>query len=302
MQERTIAAGVLDVTYREWGAAEGWPCIMGHGFPYDVHAYDEAAPLLASAGARVIVPYLRGYGPTRFHSAATPRSGEQAALGADMLALMDALRIERAVLGGYDWGGRAACVVSALWPQRVTALVTGNCYNIQNIARAMEPLPAVQEAALWYQYYFHSERGRAGLTKDRKGITRQLWRMWSPLWRFDEATLERTVAAFDNPDFVEVVIHSYRHRFGLVPGDPAYAHVEARLAAQPTITVATIGIDGDSDGIRFGTGAGAAATFSGPFEYRVFKDAGHNLPQERPVEWARAVLDARAMAMRDAKP
>jgi pimeloyl-ACP methyl ester carboxylesterase len=269
---------------------------MGHGFPYDAHAYGEAAPVLAEAGARVIVPFLRGYGPTAFLSPETPRSGEQAALGADLLALMDALRIERAVLAGYDWGGRAACIVSALWPERVVALVSGNSYNVHDIARSWEPAPAEQEAALWYQYYFHSERGRRGLTKNRRDIARQLWRMWSPLWAFDESTFERTAAAFDNPDFVEVVIHSYRHRYGLVPGDPAFAHIETRLTAQPPIGVPTITIDGDADGVNPGT-AHHAEKFTGPHEHRIFTGTGHNLPQERPEDWAQAVLEARRMAL-----
>jgi pimeloyl-ACP methyl ester carboxylesterase len=294
MDLKTITAGVLEVAYLDYGPADGWPCVMGHGFPYDVHAYADAAPLLAEAGARVIVPWLRGYGPTRFLSPDTPRSGEQAALGADMLALMDALGIGRAVLGGYDWGGRAACIVSALWPDRVMALVSGNSYNIQDIARSWEPAPAAEEAAYWYQYYFHSELGRRGLERDRRGIARQLWRMWSPTWRFDSATFERTAAAFDNPDFVEVVIHSYRHRYGLVPGDPAVAHVETRLTAQPPIAVPAISIDGDADGVNPGT-AHHAARFAGPHEHRVFAGAGHNLPQERPADWAQAVLGARAM-------
>jgi pimeloyl-ACP methyl ester carboxylesterase len=295
MQTRTIRAGVLDIAFLEDGEEDGWPCILGHGFPYDVHAYDEVAPILTSCGARVIVPYLRGYGPTRFVSQQTPRSGEQAALGADLLALMDALGIERATLGGYDWGGRAACIVAALWPGRVEALVSGNSYNIQNIARAMEPASPTEEAALWYQYIFHNERGRRGLEKDRRGFARQLWKMWSPKWAFDDATFAASAEAFDNPDFVEVVIHSYRHRFGLVAGDPACASIEAQLAAQPKIAVPTISIDGDSDGVNPGT-THHAARFCGPHEHRIFEDAGHNLPQERPVEWARAVLHARAMA------
>src|SRR5271157_3365293 len=237
MTLRSIGAGALRAAYEEHGPADGWPCVLGHGFPYDVHAYAEVAPILAEAGARVIVPWLRGFGPTRFLSSEDPRSGEQAALGADLLALMDALGVERAVLGGYDWGGRAACVVAALLPRRVVALVSGNSYNIQNIARAMEPASPEEEAAFWYQYYFHSERGRRGLTEDRRGIARLLWRMWSRNWAFDDATFERTASAFDNPDFVEVVIHSYRHRYGLAPGDPQYALIEAALAAQPLIEV-----------------------------------------------------------------
>lgn len=295
MLVKTINAGVLEIAYQEYGPADGWPCLMGHGFPYDVNAYAQVGPILAEAGARVIVPYLRGYGPTRFLSPETPRSGEQAALGADLRALMDALGIERAVAAGYDWGGRAACVVAALWPERVIALVSANSYNIQNIARSWDPAPAGQEAAYWYQYYFHSERGRRGLLKDRRGIARQLWRMWSPTWDFDDATFETSAEAFDNPDFVEVVIHSYRHRYGLVPGDPALAHIETQLTAQPPIPVPAITIYGDVDGVAVDA-PHHAQNFIGPHEHRIFSRAGHNLPQERPLEWARAVVDARALA------
>jgi len=295
MDLKTIKAGSLEVAYLEAGPADGWPCIMCHGFPYDVHAFAEAAPHLAAAGARVIVPYLRGYGPTRLLSADIPRSGEQAALASDLLALLDALAIPKAVVGGYDWGGRACCILSALWPERVVALVSGNSYNIQNIARSLEPASAEREAAMWYQYYFHSERGRRGLAQNRRGIARLLWKMWSPRWQFDDATFERSAAAFDNPDFVDIVIHSYRHRFGLVPGDPAVAHIETRLVAQPPIPVPAITIDGDVDGVNSGT-AHHASRFTGLHRHRVFKGAGHNPPQERPVEWVAAVLDARAMA------
>lgn len=294
MNIKSISAGVLDVAYLEYGSADGWPCIMGHGFPYDISAYGEVAPILAEAGARVIVPYLRGYGPTRFLSADTPRSGEQAVLGADLLALMDALKIDRAVVGGYDWGGRAACIVSALWPERVAGLVSGNSYNIFNMARAMEPASPAEEASFWYQYFFHSERGRRGLEQDRRGFTKLLWQMWSPTWNFDDATFAQSADAFDNPDFVEVVIHSYRHRYGLTPGDPAVAEIEVRLAAQPSITVPTISVDGDVDGVNIGT-VHHARMFTGPHQHRVFANAGHNLPQERPDEWAQAVLDARAL-------
>ena len=297
MTIRKIKAGVLEIAYRTVGPTDGWVCILGHGFPYDIHAYDEVAEILAAQGAHVIVPYLRGYGPTRFLSAETPRSGEQAALGADLLALMDTLEINRAVLGGYDWGGRAACIVAALWPDRVDGLVSGNSYNIQDIARSWEPAPAEEEATFWYQYYFHSERGRRGLERDRRDITRLLWQMWSPTWQFDDEAFERSAIAFDNPDFVDVVIHSYRHRYGLVPGDPAFAHIETQLVAQPPITVPTISIDGDVDGVNIGT-EGHAKMFTGPHEHRVFSQAGHNLPQERPEEWSQAVLDVRKMARR----
>ena len=291
----TIAAGALRIAYERFGPSDGWPCVLGHGFPYDVHAHGDVAPILAAAGARVIVPYLRGYGPTRFLSPETQRSGEQAALGADLRHLMDGLGIERAVLGGYDWGGRAACVVAALWPEKVVALISGNSYNIQDIALAMTPAPPADEAAFWYQYYFHSERGRRGLEKDRRGIARLLWRMWSPTWAFDDATFDRTASAFDNPDFVDVVIHSYRHRYGLAPGDPAYAEIEAALARQPPIAVPSITIDGDRDGVNPGT-TDHAKKFFGPHEHRIFPGAGHDLPQERPTDWAQAIIDARAMA------
>jgi pimeloyl-ACP methyl ester carboxylesterase len=285
-------AGVLDVAFHEAGPACGPPVFLMHGFPYDIHSYVEVAPMLAQAGCRVIVPYLRGYGPTSFVDAATPRSGEQAALGADLLALMDALRIERAVLAGYDWGGRAACVAAALWPQRCAGLVSLNSYNIQNIARAMEPDTADNEHRLWYQYYFHSERGRAGLAKDRRGIARLLWQLWSPTWRFDDATFERSAATFDNPDFVEVVIHSYRHRFGLVAGDPAYADIEQRLARQPVITVPSITFDGADDGVRGPADTAAHAhQFSGRRTHRIVPGVGHNLPQEAPRAFADAVLE-----------
>lgn len=288
----SIRAGVLEVAYFEAGPAHGPPVVLMHGFPYDIHAYAEVAPMLADQGCRVIVPYMRGYGGTRFLDAATPRSGEQAAFGADLLALLDALSIQRAVLAGYDWGGRACCVVAALWPERCAGLVSLNSYNIQNIARAMEPDTPENERSLWYQYYFHNERGRTGLEKDRRGIARLLWRTWSPTWRFDDATFERSAAAFDHPDFVEVVVHSYRHRFGLVPGDPAYADIEARLAQQPSIGVPSITFDGTDDGVRPPADAAQhAARFTGPRSHRIVPGAGHNLPQEKPRLFADAVIE-----------
>ena len=288
----TVRAGVLEVAYFSAGAIDGPPVLLMHGFPYDIHAYAEVAPRLAAAGCRVVVPYLRGYGGTRFLDAGTLRSGEQAALGADLLALMDALGIERAVLAGYDWGGRAACVVAALWPERCAGLVSLNSYNIQNIARAMVPDTPANEHRLWYQYYFHSERGRAALQADRRGVCRLLWQQWSPSWRFDEATFERSAAAFDHPDFVDVVMHSYRHRFGLVTGDPAYAAIENQLAAQPLITVPAITFDGVDDGVRSPDPATAqAARFAGPRSHRIIPGAGHNLPQEVPQIFADAVLE-----------
>ena len=294
--DRRIEAGVLDLAYHEAGPADGPPVFLMHGFPYDIQAYGEVATMLADAGCRVIVPMLRGFGATRFLDPATPRSGEQAALGFDLLALMDALAVSRAVLAGYDWGGRAACVVAALWPQRCAGLVSLNSYNIQDIARAMQPEAPSDEHRLWYQYYFHSERGRAGLAHDRRALCRLLWRLWSPSWAFDDATFEATAPSFDNPDFVEVVIHSYRHRFGLVDGDPALAGIEARLATQPTIGVASITFDGADDGVRPPADASRhAGRFTGPRSHRIVPGAGHNLPQEVPQLFADAVLELVAL-------
>ncbi len=289
---KTIKTDILNIAYFETGPANGPPVFLMHGFPYDIHTYAEVAPLLAEQGCHVYVPYLRGFGPTRFLSDATPRSGEQAALGADLLALMDALQVPQAVLAGYDWGGRAACVVAALWPERVKGLVSFNSYNIQNRARAMEPDTPANERSLWYQYYFHSERGRAGLAQDRRGVCKLLWQLWSPTWVFDDATFERSAAAFDNPDFVDVVIQSYRHRFELAPGDPAYAAIEQRLAAQPAISVPTITFDGADDGVR----PPAPATqhghrFTGARSHRLVPGVGHNMPQEVPQVFANAVME-----------
>ena len=286
-----IHAGVLDIAYVDAGPRDGPPVFLMHGFPYDIHAYADVLPRLVDAGCRVIVPCLRGFGPTRFLSPHTPRSGEQAALGADLLALMDALAIPRAVLAGYDWGGRGACVVAALWPERCSGLLSFNSYNIQNIAQAMVPDTPENERSLWYQYYFHSERGRAGLAQDRRGVCRLLWRTWSPTWAFDDATFDRSAAAFDNPDFVDVVIQSYRHRFGLVPGDPALAGIEARLSQQPAITVPTLTFDGADDGVRPpATAAQHAHRFTGPRVHAVVPGVGHNMPQEVPAVFADAVL------------
>jgi len=289
---KKIHAGVLEIAYVELGPSDGAPVFLMHGFPYDIHTYAEVAPILVQAGCRVIVPYLRGYGPTRFLSSDTPRSGEQAALGADLLALMNALAIPRALLAGYDWGGRAACVVAALWPERCTGLVSFNSYNIQNIAQALVPDLPENEHRLWYQYFFHSERGRAGLEKDRRAVTRLLWKQWSPTWRFSDETFEKSAKAFDNPDFVDVVIQSYRHRFALVQGDPAYAEIEARLATQPAITVPTITFDGADDGVRPPSVIGPhAQRFTGPRSHRVVPGVGHNMPQEVPQVFANAILE-----------
>jgi len=289
---RHVDAGVLDIAYYEAGPGDGPVAILLHGFPYDIHSYVDVAPQLAAQGCRAIVPYLRGYGPTTFRDKTTPRSGEQAAVGADLLALMDALSIPRAVFAGYDWGGRAACIGAALWPERCAGLVSVNSYLIQNIAKAMVPGKPEQEAAYWYQYYFHSERGRAGLAANRREIARILWKQWSPNWHFDEACFERTAVAFDNPDYVDVVIHSYRHRFGLADGDPRYADIERRLAAQPVITVPAITLDGAADGVAPVTdGTASAPKFSGRRTHHVIPNAGHNLPQEEPEAFADAVME-----------
>ncbi|MCJ2096381.1 alpha/beta hydrolase [Methylobacterium sp. J-072] len=290
---KRVQAGVLDVAYREVGPPDGKPAVLLHGFPYDIHAYDAVAERLASEGVRCLIPYLRGYGPTRFRDPATLRSGEQAALGADLLAFLDALGIERAVLAGYDWGGRAACVVSALWPGRAAGLVScGVGYNIQNIPAAGNPAAPDVEHRLWYQYYLHGERGRAGLAANRAQFCELLWRLWSPTWRFSEETFARTARSFEaNPDFVDVVVHSYRHRFGLVPGDPALIEIEARLAAQPEIAVPSVVLLGADDGVGPPPATDTDAEhFTGPYRRAVVAGVGHNFPQEAPDAFAEAVL------------
>jgi pimeloyl-ACP methyl ester carboxylesterase len=289
---RTIDAGVLNIAYYEAGPADGPVVMLMHGFPYDIHSYVDVAPQLAAQGCRVIVPYLRGYGPTRFLDPATPRSGEQAAMGADLMALMDALHIQRAVFAGYDWGGRAACVGAALWPERCIGLVCVNSYLIQDIARAMVPARPEREVPLWYQYYFQIERGRAGLAANRRDIARILWTQWSPNWQFDAACFDRTAIGHDNPDYVEVVIHSYRHRYGLADGDPRYADIQQKLSALPPITVPAITLDGDGDGVSPATdGRSSAPRFTGRRVHRVIPRAGHNLPQEAPEAFAAAVME-----------
>jgi pimeloyl-ACP methyl ester carboxylesterase len=282
---------VLDVAYEASGPADGLQVLLLHGFPYDVRAFDGVAATVNAAGFRTIVPWLRGYGGTRFLSADTVRSGEQAALGQDLLELLDALRIQKAVLAGYDWGGRAACVVSALWPERVAGLVSCTGYNIQDIANSHRPADPAQEARLWYQYYFHTERGRNGLAEKRREISRLLWKMWSPTWAFDDATFDRTAASFDNEDFVDVVIHSYRHRTGNAAGDPRYAAVEARLAAQPRIDVPAINLHGAADGVMPAQASeGHSKHFTAAYQRRVLENVGHNVPQEAPQAFADAIL------------
>lgn len=287
----TVVAGDLLVTFESAGPPNGVPAILLHGFPYDVRAYDEVTPQLVAVGCRVIVPYLRGYGATTFRSATTLRSGQQAVLAQDLRSLMDALSIERALLAGYDWGGRAACIVAALWPERVIGLVSGNGYNIQDIAAAVEPQLPQDEYRYWYQFYLHGERGRSGLERNRHAFCKLLWQLWSPTWAFDDATFARTARSFDNPDFVDVVVHSYRHRYGLVAGANNADEVERHLALLPSIAVPTITLDGDADGVLpAGSSAPHAHRFTGPYARRVVAGAGHNLPQEAPAEFAAAVI------------
>jgi pimeloyl-ACP methyl ester carboxylesterase len=287
-----IRTATLDVAYEESGKPGGIPVFLMHGWPYDPRCYDEVLPPLAAAGYRVIVPYLRGFGATRFLSVDTLRSGQQAALGNDLRELMDALGIERAVLAGYDWGGRAACIVAALWPERVRGLVTGNGYNIQDVAASVKPVAPAQEHRFWYQYYFHIERGRVGLEQNRRALCRYIWQIWSPNWAFDDATFERSAASFDNPDFVAVTIQSYRHRFGYAAGDPALEPIEQRLAAQPKITVPSIVLHGEANGIQPPEGSEKHTRFfAGPYQRRVLPRIGHNLPQEAPQAVAGAILE-----------
>jgi pimeloyl-ACP methyl ester carboxylesterase len=279
----TVRTPILDIAYQESGPKDGPPVILLHGWPSDVHDFDEVAPPLAAAGYRVLVPWLRGFGPTRFLDPKTPRSGQQAAIGADLRDFMDAMRIEQALLAGYDWGGRGACVVAALWPERVSALVTVNGYAIQNIPLAFNPADAAQEHRYWYQWYFHTERGRAGLTRNRHDIARLLWTQWSPNWHFDDATFDDTAQSFDNPDFVDVTINSYRHRYGNAAGDPAYDELERRLAGQPVIRVPSIALHGECDGVGPPEQSEKHARyFTGPYERKLIPVAGHFPTRETP--------------------
>lgn len=289
----TIRAGVLEVGVEQYGEPDGWPAILLHGFPYDPRCYDGVAPVLVAAGAHVLVPYLRGYGPTRFLDRATPRSGQQAALAADLRALIAASGLSLPIVAGFDWGGRAACLAAMLWPQEIRALVTVSGYHVQNIAAAAFPVPPEFERRLWYQYYLHGERGRAGLQAHRREFARLLWREWSPEWCFTDDEFDFTAVSFDNPDFVDVVVHSYRHRYGLVPGDPAYQGLEDQVGPQPPITVPTVVIDPQRDGlVPESPGREAHAQhFPALLDVRSVQ-AGHNVPQEAPAAFADAVLHA----------
>jgi pimeloyl-ACP methyl ester carboxylesterase len=285
-----VRAGVLDVAYERHGDPQGWPVVLLHGFPYAPRCYDEVVGPLVEAGADVVVPYLRGYGATRFVDAATLRSGQQAALAHDLRWLIDALGLDRPIVGGFDWGGRAACLVSALWPDSVSGLVTVDGYNVQNLAEALTPATPERESLYWYQYYLHGERGRRGLEQYRAEYAKLLWQQWSPRWSFTDEALMATVESFDNPDFVDVVVHSYRHRYGLVDGDPCYESTEERIATQPVVTVPTVVLDTEHDGLGPRPGTGAHDDHFTQLRAHRLVDAGHGLPQENPQSFAEAVL------------
>lgn len=294
---KQIDAGPLSVAYAEAGPPDGPPVVLLHGWPYDIYAFVDVAPLLAARGYRVIVPYLRGYGATRFLSADTLRNGQPAALAQDAIALMDALRIERAILADFDWGARTADIVAALWPQRVVGLVAVSGYLIGSQAAGAMPLPPEAEFQWWYQYYFATERGRLGYDRHRREFAKLIWRLASPQWAFDEAAFDRTAAAFDNPDHVAIVIHNYRWRLGLADGERHYDDIERRLAAAPTIAVPTITMEGDANGAPHPPPSAYAAKFSAAYEHRTIGGGiGHNLPQEAPRDFAAAVRDVARMS------
>ncbi len=293
----TVETPSLLIAYHDSGPADGPVSILLHGFPYDPRAYDTVAEFLAAQGLRVLVPYLRGYGATRFRDAATLRSGQQAALGHDLRDFMDALAVPQATLAGYDWGGRAACVVAALWPERARGLVTGDGYNIFDHAAMAQPVAPAHEHRLWYQFYFHSPRGEIALRERRAELCRYIWEIWSPAWRFDDATFAASAPSFDNPDFAEVVRHSYRHRFGYVPGDPAFDATEALLARQPEIVVPTVALFGANDGLNAPGEVDplqSSTQFTGRYRTGLLPGIGHNIPQEAPEAFARAVLEVTA--------
>jgi pimeloyl-ACP methyl ester carboxylesterase len=289
---KQIDAGVLDVGYAEAGPSDGPAVILLHGWPYDIHSYVDIAPLLAAAGYRVIVPHLRGYGSTRFLSPETFRNGQQSVTAVDIVALMDALEIEQAILAGYDWGARTADVIAALWPERCTALVSVSGYLIGSREANTMPLAPKAELQWWYQYYFVTERGRAGYDEHRHDFAKLIWQIASPGWDFDDATFDRSAASLDNPDHVAIVIHNYRWRLGLAEGEPKYDDLEKRLAAGPVITVPTITLEGDANGAPHPDASAFAGKFSGKYAHRIVTGGiGHNLPQEAPQAFAQAVID-----------
>jgi pimeloyl-ACP methyl ester carboxylesterase len=294
---KQIEAGVLNVGYAEAGPTSGRPVILLHGWPYDIHCYVDVAPLLASAGFRVIVPFLRGYGTTRFLSTATPRNGQPSTIAADMIALMDALKIEKATIAGCDWGARTANIVAALWPERCKAMVSVSGYLIGSQEAGKMPLPPKAELEWWYQFYFATERGRVGYEKYRQEFSKLIWQIASPKWRFDDATFNRSAVAFDNPDHVAIVIHNYRWRLGLAEGESRYDDLEKRLALGPVISVPTITLEGDANGAPHPDPSVYAKKFSGKYAHRIIKGGiGHNLPQEAPNAFAAAVLEVDSYA------
>jgi len=299
---KSVHTDSLRIAYVERGPADGWPVILSHGFPYDVHAFDEVASILADAGARVFMPYTRGFGPTRFTSAAVMRNGQQAARGLDIIQFAEALGLDRPILGGFDWGGNASCVAAALWPERVGGLVSYASYDIIDVSGQRHAASPSLERVCWYQHLFQGERGRECLTKHRRELCRLLWEEWSPGWDFEDATFDRSAVSFDNPDFVDVVIHTYRWMFGLEPGDPEMQPLEDRLAQKPAITVPTVTLDGTSDPLKPGGTADHASLFVGRHEHRVVA-AGHNVPQQKPEEFADAIVKIRGWRkLRDVKP
>jgi len=292
---KQIDAGVLNIGYVEMGRADGPPVILLHGWPYDIYSYADVAPRLVSAGYRVIVPYLRGYGTTRFLSGDTVRNGQQAALGVDVIALMDALRIQRAILGGFDWGARTANVVAALWPERCKAMVSVSGYLIGSREANKAPLPPQAELEWWYQFYFATERGRLGYDRNRREFARLIWKSASPRWQFDDATFDRSAQSFDNPDHVSIVIHNYRWRLGVADGEKRFDEIEERLARGPVISVPTITLEGDANGAPHPDSAAYAKKFSGKYEHRLITGGiGHNLPQEAPAAFVQAIVDVAA--------
>jgi pimeloyl-ACP methyl ester carboxylesterase len=294
---KQVEAGVLSIGYAEAGPANGPVVILLHGWPYDIHSFLEVTPLLTAAGYRVIAPHLRGYGTTRFLSPETPRNGQQSVVAIDVIALMDALKIDRAVIGGFDWGARTANIVAALWPERCAAMVSVSGYLIGNQQAGKMPLPPEAELQWWYQYYFATERGRVGYDKYRREFSKLIWHIASPKWDFDDATFERSAASFDNPDHVAIVIHNYRWRLDLAPGEAKYDELEKRLAAAPVITVPTITLEGDANGAPHLDPSAYAGKFSGKYSHRLITGGiGHNLPQEAPEAFAKAVLDVAASA------
>jgi pimeloyl-ACP methyl ester carboxylesterase len=292
---KQIDAGVLNVSYAEAGPADGEPVILLHGWPYDIYSFVDVAPLLASAGYRVIVPYLRGYGTTKFLSEATFRNGQPSALAVDTIELMNALKIEKATLAGYDWGARTADIVAALWPERAKALVSVSGYLIGNQQAGKLPLPPEAELQWWYQFYFATERGRAGYDKYRRDFSKLIWQLASPKWNFDDATFDRSAKAFDNPDHVAIVIHNYRWRLGLADGEARYDELEKKLATSPVVSVPTITMEGDANGAPHPEPAAYAKMFSGKYSHRTIEGGiGHNLPQEAPQAFAQAIIDVTA--------